>query len=55
MTSKNDLLIEAFPSEPEIMKSMSNHWSLSKSLMIFLKNVIKDNDVGRVIPWNAFK
>jgi|LakMenEpi03Aug12_release.lakeMendotaPanAssembly.Ray.scaffolds.fasta_scaffold3740131_1 hypothetical protein len=37
------------------MKVLANNWTLSKNLMFFLKNAIKNNDIGRVIPWNAFK
>ena len=30
-------------------------WRITNTMILFMNNVIKDKDNGRVIPWNSFR
>jgi len=34
---------------------LGENWNLPISLIVFLENVTKQNESGRVLPWNHFK
>ena len=43
------------PPHPIIKKNIESSWVLPASIMLFLENMARENENGRVLPWDHVK